>query len=129
MAEMADEMKPAVRPAPVLPSEEWGAFSQGDLGLRAAYWQDQDGGELVFRPIVGWVTWNATNTLIPTDPIQHGLAAVVMNDRYWPVPANFTPRYAGVFPKDMSADDARGKIAEWGGPQDTPVNTPFTGQA
>ena len=129
MPAMNDDKKTPVRSAPVLPSEQWSAFSQGDLGLKAVYWTDQQGGDVVSRPIIGWVTWNATNSLIPTDPAQHGLAALVLDDRYWPVPANYTPKYAGVFPTGMSSEDVRRKIEEWGGPQETPVNTPFMGKA
>jgi hypothetical protein len=110
-----DSARPPGRPSPSpIYNEVWSAISQGDLGLKAGYWKDEPGGEVVFRPIVGWVTWFGSNMGAPTEPTKRGFVAVVIAGTCFPTIAQHAyPKYVGVFPAEMSSDDARKKSEEW----------------
>lgn len=94
-------------------SEEWSAISPGDLGLKAAYWVNEPGGDFLFRPIVGWVTFTRRNLLVPTDPAQRDFQPVVIADNYWPALAITVPKAIGVFPNDMNAEGVRATLEKW----------------
>jgi hypothetical protein len=97
--------------------EEWSAMSQGDLGLHASYWTGQSGDPVIFRPIVGWVTFNARPVDAPPGtPLTNGFGAVVLSDTWWPVLASHIAHYGGVFPKDLSPEATMAKITEWRAP-------------
>jgi len=115
---------------PLLPSEEW-TLSQGDLGLKAGFWNDSTRREIVFRPIVGWIVYHGVNLAVPTQPATNGFSPVVVSDRMWPTLAGSIEGYVGVFLKDMTPSQAREKAAEWAGDsgQDPKINTLQRGQA
>ena len=39
--------------------EDWSAITPTDFGLHAAYWTGKPGEPVTFRPILGWITYNA----------------------------------------------------------------------
>jgi hypothetical protein len=101
--------------------EQWSAISQGDLGLKAAYWTDDKKG-VTFRPIVGWTTFTYREVGAPPDVgPSNSFAAVVISDFWFPVSASFVPNYAGVVPKDATAEQVLTKLQEFekaGAPQE-----------
>ncbi len=80
----------------------WSALSPGDLGLKAGVCNKA--GELTFCPILGWVT--VTKRKIGTEEAISQLHPVLLNEVGYPTLAMFVRGCVGVFPKDMSDEQA-----------------------
>jgi hypothetical protein len=99
----------------------WSAVSQGDLGLKAGI--RNQAGQLVFRPILGWVT--VTERQIGTEEVSNQLHPVMLNDVGYPTLGMFIDGCVGVFPKDMSDEQASEFSRRWTDTNET--QSPLTG--
>lgn len=106
---MADNDPKVPPPAPVLLVEDWNSISQGNLGLKAVYWKDDEKTGFEFRAIVGWITFSSRRVtdVVPTN----GFAAVVVSDNWFPVLAGTPPRYVGIAPEDATDEEIRARIS------------------
>ena len=114
--------------------EQWGAISQGDLGLQAAYWTGQDDDPVSFRPIVGWITWTLREDPGPDDPRpRNGLTALVIADFWYPVLAPALPNFFAYVPRGLSEKDVLPQLRAWRAksqPEQQPmINVPGIGKA
>jgi len=102
--------------------EQWSAISPGDLGLKAAFWTGPDRKALMFRPIVGWVTFTFREVGAPSDVgPSNNFAPVVISDFWLPTLASFLPDCAAIVPKDLTEEQVLTKLGEWaaaGAPQE-----------
>ena len=66
--------------------EDWSAITPTDFGLHAAYWTGKPDEAVTFRPILGWITYNAKEVGSPPDTLlKNGFGAVVLSDAWWPL--------------------------------------------
>jgi hypothetical protein len=112
---MADDPKPAPPPAPPaqLPLvEQWSSISQGDLGLKAMFWTDENKTALTSRPIVGWITYGSKRVVdvIP----NNGFLPIIIADNWLPAFMGAVPYAACVAPKEASDEEILAKMAQWG---------------
>jgi hypothetical protein len=107
--------------------ETWSSISQGDLGLKAAYWKDETKEEILFRPIVGWLSYSAVEAGKSDAPSTNGFVPVVIDDTWFPRSAWVLPNYVGVLLKEITAEDIleRLKKAREAGTEET---IQFTGR-
>ena len=94
--------------------EDWSAITPTDFGLQAAYWTGKPDEPVTFRPILGWITYNAKEVgSSPDTLLKNGFGAVVLSDAWWPLLAFQINDYGGVFPKTLDLETVKAKIAEW----------------
>ena len=94
--------------------EDWSAITPTDFGLHAAYWIGKAEDPVTFRPILGWITYNAKEIgSSPDTLLKKGFGAVVLSDAWWPLLAFQISDYGGVFPKTLELETIKTKIAEW----------------
>ena len=85
--------------------EDWSAITPTDFGLHAAYWTGKPDEPVTFRPILGWITYNAKEVGSPPDTLlKNGFGAVVLSDAWWPLLAFQINDYGGVFQDSGSRD-------------------------
>ena len=93
--------------------ERWSGITPNDLGLQAAYWTGNEGEPVIFRAIIGWITYTTDE---PNPPhVRNGLSPIVLGDNWWPVLAMGVSNYAGVVPKGLTPSDALVRIKQWRG--------------
>ena len=112
--------------------EDWSAITPTDFGLQAAYWSGKPEEPVTFRPILGWITYNAKEIgSSPDTLLKNGFGAVVLSDAWWPLLAFQINDYGGVFPKTLDLETVKAKIAEWrsSGAEQFRINVREVGQA
>lgn len=118
---MADKPEAPTPPPPPIPSvEQWSAISQGDLGLKAVYWEDAAKTSITSRSIVGWITW--TNRKLPDVVPFNGFAAIVIGDNWMPAAAQNLPGYACIAPNGATEEEIIARLREWGAAPNPPPN-------
>jgi hypothetical protein len=94
------------------------AFSSicpGDFGLKVGLWKSSD--EMEFRDILGWVTV-ISKEVGSNAPPENGFHAVMLDDTSYPMVARGHKRYAAVFPKSATTEEAKALLREWTKPRD-----------